>query len=630
MASFWKNRQRTARAIPWIASLAYLFVNLLLLPRTCEAQVARWLYRPEQRQVEVRDPAELPQYRLPRIPMPGTVARPIDDLMPRQLALDEAIRLGLGQAEVVRTLAGVNAVTTGRTVYDVSAVNSQIDAAWAQFDPRVRLDNGWNRSEPVLSEFAADRYLLDFGLDKKLTTGATVGLGVVANSNRQRPLLASAFDPLHTSSTQIGITQPLLQGFGREANLVPVVLARIDTERSFFQLKDSVQEMVRGVVEAYWLLVAARTDVWARQQQVSQAEEALRLADARFRSEINNAAEVAQARLTLANFRATLIAAQGNVLVREGALRNILGMPPSDEELLVPTSPPNRERIEPVWDELLELAAERRPDLIELKLVLEADQQSLVQANNQARPRMDAVALYRWNGFDGELPSGLTVQSRPGQYTDWTLGVNFSVPLGLRQARAGVRQTELLIARDRANLNQGLHAASHQLALSVRNLAQQYEQFLAYQEARAAARTNLNQQLAQYRSQRVIFLNVLQAITDWGNSITNEANALAQYNIQLATLERQTGTILETHGVAFYEERFGAVSPLGRWHSPALYPSETRPTGNDNRYPAGSEASENAFDLTPPATLRQLRQPPAKPEPGERLPAPDADLRPPR
>ncbi|MFM7843385.1 MAG: hypothetical protein ACKPEY_04030, partial [Planctomycetota bacterium] len=79
MASFWKNRQRTARAIPWIASLAYLFVNLLLLPRTCEAQVARWLYRPEQRQVEVRDPAELPQYRLPRIPMPGTVARPIDD-----------------------------------------------------------------------------------------------------------------------------------------------------------------------------------------------------------------------------------------------------------------------------------------------------------------------------------------------------------------------------------------------------------------------------------------------------------------------------------------------------------------------------------------------------------------------
>lgn len=607
-----ENLLRVLRSIAWIAAFAYFALGTLFSARTCEAQVGRWLYRPEQRQVEVRDPSELPQYRMPPMPAPGTVARPIDDLMPRQLALDDAIRLSLGKSEVVRTLAGLTAISTGRTVYDVSAVNSQIDAAWAQFDPRVRLDNSWSRAEPVLTEFAADRYLLDLGLDKKLTTGATVGLGVVANASRQRPLLASQSDPLRTSGTQIGITQPLLQGFGREANLVPVVLARIDTERSFFQLKDSMQEMVRGVVEAYWLLVAARTDLWARQQQVIQAEEALRLADARFRSEINNAAEVAQARLTLANFRAAQIAAQGNVLLREGALRNILGMPPSDEELLVPTSPPNRERIEPIWDELMELAAERRPDLIELKLILEADQQSLVLANNQARPRLDAVALYRWNGSDVELPSGLSATSRPGQYTDWTLGVNFSVPLGLRQARAGVRQTELLIARDRANLNQGLHAASHQLALSVRNLAQQYEQFLAYQEARSAARTNLNQQLAQYRSQRVIFLNVLQAITDWGNSITNEANSLAQYNVLLATLERQTGTILETHGVAFYEERFGAVSPLGRWHSQALYPAETRPTPNDNRYPAGVEAAENAFDLTPPATLRQLRQPAPK------------------
>ena len=47
-------------------------------------------------------------------------------------------------------------------------------------------------------------------------------------------------------------------------------------------------------------------------------------------------------------------------------------------------------------------------------------------------PRLDAVALYRWNGLSGTLPNGERLASAAGQFPDWTLGVNFSVPLGLR------------------------------------------------------------------------------------------------------------------------------------------------------------------------------------------------------
>jgi len=45
------------------------------------------------------------------------------------------------------------------------------------------------------------------------------------------------------------------------------------------------------------------------------------------------------------------------------------------------------------------------------------------------------------------MPSGEKLASGASQYTDWTLGINFSVPLGLRAGRASVRQTTLLIAR---------------------------------------------------------------------------------------------------------------------------------------------------------------------------------------
>ena len=136
--------------------------------------------------------------------------------------------------------------------------------------------------------------------------------------------------------------------------------------------------------------------------------------------------------MSLLNFRISLAAAQNAVLDCEAALAP-LGLPPMDGQRLVPISPPTTQREPFEWPTLLELAEERRPDLVEFKLILEADQQLLLQVRNAAYPQLDAVGRYRWNGLQGELPDGTYLRSQPGQFTDWTLGVNFSVPLGLRR-----------------------------------------------------------------------------------------------------------------------------------------------------------------------------------------------------
>jgi hypothetical protein len=179
-----------------------------------------------------------------------------------------------------------------------------------------------------------------------------------------------------------------------------------------------------------------------------------------------------------------------------------------------------------------------------------------------------------------------------------------------------VRQQELLITRDRANLEQGMHAAVHSLATNVRLLSNAYEQYVAFRETREAARVNLEQQFEEYRTGRTIFLNVLQAIADWGNAVSSEALALTEYNTALATLERETGTILETHGIRFFEERFAALGPFG---FAAPYPKAMPPTENLPRYPQRSDAAENAFNLEDP--LGPRRQPLMQPR-AEEIPPP--------
>ncbi len=594
-----------------------LLATVLLVACGCAvgpAELAHYVVLPEQRTIKVRDVAQFKPAPIPANVPPRTVTDPRPDTPEWQLSLDDAVRVALENANVVRVLAGTTAVASGQTIYDAAIVNTTIDQAQARFDPTLKQTNQWSRTntpfalgdplDPTRSLIAGtptDTYSSNLALAKTNVLGGQAALNWSENPTR---IAAPGFFPLNPQdphSVTLSYTQPLLQGGGFLVNTAPIVIARLNTEQSFFQYKDSVQELVRSVAEAYWNLVQARTDLWARTIQVRQSREAYERDKARLKSGLADLKDVAQSRVTYNQFIANRIAAEANVLTREGALRNLLGLPPADDRKIVPTSPPTSQRFRPDWQALVRLAEQRRPDVIELKIILEADQVRLAQAENQALPQLDATALYRFNGLSGTMPNGDTLSTAPGQFTDWSLGINFSVPLGLRQGRALARQQKLLIAKDRANLQQGLHAAIHELAANVRDLDSAYEQYLALKETREAARVNLLVQTEQYRTGRAIFLNVLQALNDWGNAVSAEAQALLSYNVALATLERRTGTILETHGLVFAEERFRAAGPLGIFGHGRLYPEALVPVGSPHRYPSSGEAAENSFDLRNPA-----------------------------
>ena len=535
-------------------TFAVMAMALIISAKTAVAQRPLPTLLPGQRTVQVRDPSQLVKYRIQDSAPPPTVSSK-GELEAVPVSLDEVIRISLDRTDVVRILAGTTAVSSGRSIYDAAIINTTIDQSNARFDPVLSSSNTFNTLESPQAIF------------NPLVPGQTLINGIRTDGFTNSTNL--------TKLNALGGTAGL--GFGS----------------------------IRGVMEAYWSLVAARTDVWSKQQQIEQLEEVVRRIKTRVKVDLDNRADLSQVQVTLANTRAALITSRANMIQREDALRNLIGMPPSDGKRLVPHTPPTDERFEPDWSRILEIASERRPDLIELKLIIEADEQQIVIAKNSALPQLDGVALYRWNGLEGTTPAGAQLQSGAGANTDWTLGVNFSVPLGLRQSRAGLRQRELTIVRDRINLQQGLHQASHLLATNLRTLDQSYELYLAFREVREAAKTNLDYQLAKYRTGTGILINVLQGVTDWGNAISNEANSLANYNTTLATLERQTGTILETHGVYFYEERYGSIGPLGCFVADVCYTSDTRPTTNEDRYLKSNRPAEEKFELEQPFDLKK-------------------------
>ncbi|MCH8043370.1 MAG: TolC family protein [Planctomycetes bacterium] len=570
------------------------------------------VFLPEQRHIQVRAAQRLPTYPVADSPRPRTVSHRGVKVHQVNLSLDAAIRIALENSRVVRVLAGETAVSSGRTIYDAAITNTTIDEQRARFDPSVAWRHDFNQSElptglhdatdPNLARIdgtRSDDYNMSLDVSKTTRTGGTFNLGVNTNPARFRPGVFP-LNPQNRSSIDLSYTQPLYRGGGLAANRAPIVLAHIDTERSYYQYKDSIQEMVRGVIAAYWALVFARTDAWAREQQVKQAEFAYERANGRFQAKSVSRGVVAQARVSLGNFRTTLTGARNNVLQREAALRNLLGLPPSDGKRLVPVTPPVSQPAEFDWHTLVSLGEQKRPDVIELKLIIEADEQQLVLARNQLHPSIDATMLYRWNGLEGTTPTGAVISTGAGQFTDWTLGVSFSMPLSLRRERAALRRQQLILARDRARLRQGLHHMTHVLATNLRNLAMFHKQYREFSEIREDARLNLQERRARWSAGGVggiSYVDLLLAITDWGNTISSEAAALARYNTELANIQRETGTILETHQIRFYQERLESIGPFGRLGDNRSYPKSLRPRPNSDRYITGDRPAEDYFDL---------------------------------
>ncbi len=117
------------------------------------ADLCRNIILPEQRSIDYRDPAQLPPAPIPPSVPPRTVSDPRPETTEWQLSLDDAIRIALENAQVVRTLAGVTAVSSGQTIYDAAITNTTIDQAQATFDPTLKWNNIWSRTDTPTGAF---------------------------------------------------------------------------------------------------------------------------------------------------------------------------------------------------------------------------------------------------------------------------------------------------------------------------------------------------------------------------------------------------------------------------------------------------------------------------------------------
>jgi outer membrane protein TolC len=544
------------------------------------------------------------------LPGPGASVNmqtiPPEGRAPRYLSLHEAIAATLGTSDVIRVSTGDGASAVGSTVYDSAIVNTGVDSARARFDPNLSIDNTFSHEEqpflvdavdPFITGYKVDGYQFRAGVTKGTLTGGMAEVAVNSNPMRSTDPLW-AFSPRAASSLDMSYRQPLLQGAGRDVNTAPITIAILQTERSQLQLEESVQQMVRSVIQQYWTLVAARVEVWTREQQVEQSSWAYEYAEARLNRGMGDGGELAQARVTFAGHRAQLINARARLLNQEAALANLLGWPPPSDREMTPTTNFQGEPLQLAWEQDVRTAIENHPRLAAWRLALEADQQAILMAENGTLPDLSVLASYRANGLGGRADDGEWVDTTSAKYGSWLIGVDFQMPLGQRASRADYRQQQLIAARDRALYEESTHQLIHTVGRIHRNLDQYYTEYLAYKEMREAAEINLDAQTSRWENGLTIYLYVLQAIASWGDAVTAESQALLRYNMETARLYEEMGVLLEQFDIQFVQQNRSSMGPGVRFGPAHSYPARMVPVPSGAAVPAEANIpTEDRFGL---------------------------------
>ncbi len=630
---------------------------------------------------------------LPKMSDPRTTSNPeAEELW--ELTLQEAIRIGLSNSEVVRVIAlGAQGIPVGgfeptplntgaggalgtgtlTTVYDPAVQETQIAQALSVFDASLQANIFWNRNAaPFNNAISAGTFLAGakfpvvftqesanaaLTLQKRAATGATMSIAhnVVYNySNSPTNVFPSAY----TTNTQFSFTQPLLgsaanafnptpTAAGLEANRAPIIVQRLQADVSVWRFKSEVMAHVRSVEQQYWALSQAQVQYWASETAVDLGEQILKREEAKYLVGNGALPNVAEAAEQLERFRLDFVDKTANLITTERQLRNILGLPPTDNRRIIPVTAPTEARLEPNWEASLAQMVTFQPDIVQNQLLVRVAELQLLIARNQLLPVLNLNMLYQLNGLGHHLDQAEAVMTgrqitainpmlqaiqraaglnpQPGKYGDfntWQVGLTFQMPLGYRGPLANNRSAQYTLLRQRAFLQQVVHQTSHALARFFLEVDSNYKLFKTAGRLKAAAKQRLDAQAAFYENGTITIDRYLDAVNRWATAVAQEADFRTRYNTAIVALEEAKGTLLAYDNIALAEGPWPAKAYTQARDQQAAH--NQHPTGGNGPYQprpgTGPIQIDPVAPLAPPNVPTENTRPP--------LPAPGGNLGP--
>ncbi len=475
-------------------------------------------------------------------------------------------------------------------VLDPAVAQAEVERSLSKFDARFTSSITWAKQDQATLSLQqsfsnGDSASLTSSLTKPLPTGGIAGITTSLNYlNLASAPTNSQFIALSTSYTprvQFIFEQPLLQGFGIEANqllashpgsllvsgLRPsggsgtegILVTRVRTAQARHQFDSQINQMLFNVEQAYWNLYAAYYNKYAQEVGLEQAFGLY--SKLKIRTEAGNGApylkEQAEAQYWL--FRQQVITARQQVLESDRVLRGLLGLKSDDGTIFAPADVPMKVLFTPDIQTVYDEALVSRPELMIARQEVKARQLDLLNQKNLRMPDARLFTSYDINALGrslgGSSPDNAFANLALNQFNSWQVGLRVDMPLGFRDANALTRQSQLALWKSYVQLRDSERKVFDAIVDAVRQMEVGFATNSINEARRKALAEVVRQQetrLGNIQGEDFIgqLNGLIQSQRDLANAISDQYRGLANYNAALARLEYVKGTIQSYNNVS--------------------------------------------------------------------------------
>ena len=500
--------------------------------------------------------AEAGQQTPPPPPAAATMQAAEPEGPVRQLSIDEAVELAL------RNNLGL----------EIERLNPQIEQeaiaqARAPYVPILNSTLSRNSSKNVPTNFTeGSEAYTNSGLSANLQfvqqslpwTNASIQ-ATFQGSRAETGRFGAGFNPQLNSFFNVQANQPLLRDFLVNPVKNQVQQAVLSRQIADITLRERVVGTERNVRQAYWQLVGAIERLSVARQNLDLSNEQLRAN--RVRVEVGTMApiDIIAAQAEVAGNEESVITAQAAIRSAEDQLRTLIFDPSSPDFWSARIEPTNEPLLQPLdvnLEAAVRTALESRTDIVNARRRLQISDLSVKLAKNQTLPDVNLQANLTNTGLGGTQISYiqnnplLGIESQADRnfrealgdvfgfaYPAWSVGVNFSYPLGKGQADANHARATLQRRQLDAQLKQMELGITQQVRQAARNVQTNYQRVQTTRVARELAEERYAAEQKRFDVGLSTQFQLTQVQRDVVAQRNAELNAIIDYNQSLVDFQ---------------------------------------------------------------------------------------------
>ncbi|HLL90631.1 MAG TPA: TolC family protein, partial [Tepidisphaeraceae bacterium] len=467
--------------------------------------------------------------------------------------------------------------------YDPAVEATRVIEAQARFDP-VYFASLQYQDNKILTPGQAGSATIDpfsqlqivrslqgqTGLRQNMATGGEIELRAGSQRIDRDPETStnvfgqttSLVNPYYVNDITVQITQPLLRDFGYDVNQARITIARNTQRISQLDFRKALEDSLEELERTYWQLVQAERELAVAQNLLARTQDTLDILVRRRGQDVSNV-QISQANASVAQRRAILIRARARVSDLSDQIKRLMydpDFPVSGRALILPATAPTAEPLNFDLADQIKTALENRLELGQQQLRVASASTAATVAKNNLLPQLNLQGQAALQGIGESWDDAWKRidDNHFSQYSTWSAGLQFEVPIGNRAARA-IWQRSLLQRQQAIDSYRGLiETVSTEVKVALREVDTSWREVTANRQARFAAEDSLAS-MQQLQDAGVPltpdFVNLkLDAQARLAQAEQNEAQAVAAYNIGISRLERAKGTLLRYNNVEMQEE----------------------------------------------------------------------------